>query len=207
MPLDRWVASLANYNFTITYRSGKHNVDADALSRVPWSMETTDQPLLIKSALIRGTQDESSIPMIPPDLRVSSKITQAQERPQLTPDEWKQAQADDPDIGPIVELLKTKQLQEYKVREDDPSGMRVLLKYQQDFCLKNGLVYRKVQLKNHQISVQQFVLPEPFHKQVILACHDDFGHLGMEKTLGLLKGRFFWPKMSEDIRLHICSCE
>ena len=85
--------------------------------------------------------------------------------------------------------------------------MRVLLKYRQDLCLRNGLVYWKVQLKNHQLSVQQFVLPEPFQKQVILACHDDFGHLGMEKTLGLLKDRFFWPKMSADVRVHIRSCE
>ena len=85
--------------------------------------------------------------------------------------------------------------------------MRVLLKYQQDLHLKNGLVYHKVQLKNHHTSVQQFVLPEPFQRQIILMCHDDFGHLGMEKTLGLLKDRFFWPKMSKDVRLHICSCE
>ena len=126
---QRWVASLANYNFTITCHSGKHNINADALSRVPWNVTITDQPLLIKSALIRGTQGESSIPMIPPDLRVLSKIMQAWEKLQLTPDEWKQAQADDPDIGPIVELLKAKQLQQYKEKEDDPSGMRVLLKY------------------------------------------------------------------------------
>ena len=103
---QRWVTSLANYNFTITYHCGKHNIDVNTLSRVPWSVGTTDQPLLIKSALIRGTQGESSILMIPPDLRVLSKITQAQERPQLTPDEWKQAQADDPDIGPMVEFYK-----------------------------------------------------------------------------------------------------
>ena len=105
---QRWVTSLANYNFTITDHSGKHNIDADALSQVPWNITTTDEPLLIKSALIRGTQGESSIPMVPPDLRVLSKITQAWEKPQLTPDEWKQAQASDLDIGPIVELLKAK---------------------------------------------------------------------------------------------------
>ena len=29
---QRWVMSLANYNFTITYHSGKHNIDADPLS-------------------------------------------------------------------------------------------------------------------------------------------------------------------------------
>ena len=49
---QRWVASLANYNFTITYHSGKHNVDADALSRIPWDIETTNQPILIKSTLM-----------------------------------------------------------------------------------------------------------------------------------------------------------
>ena len=98
-------------------------------------------------------------------------------------------------------------MSQYKAREGDPSGMRVLLKYHQDLCLKKGLLYHKVQLKDHQISIQQFVLLEQFQKQGILACHDDFGHLGMEKTLGLLKERFFWPKMSEDVRLHICSCE
>ena len=46
--------------------------------------------------------------MIPPNLRVLSKITQAQEKLQHTPHEWKQAQASDPDIGPMVELLKAK---------------------------------------------------------------------------------------------------
>ena len=40
-----------------------------------------------------------------------------------------------------------------------------------------------------------------------MALHDDFGHLGMEKMLGLLKDRFFWPKMSEDVRQYIRTCE
>ena len=32
---QRWVASLASYNFMIFYRSRKLNVEADALSRIP----------------------------------------------------------------------------------------------------------------------------------------------------------------------------
>ena len=39
---QRWVASLANYNFKIFYKSGKLNVEADALSHIPqeniWSL-------------------------------------------------------------------------------------------------------------------------------------------------------------------------
>ena len=39
-----------------------------------------------------------------------------------------------------------------------------------------------------------------------MACHDQFGHLGMDKTLVLLQERFFWPKMNDDVRTHIRNC-
>ena len=35
----RWVADLSNFNFTIKYKPGKHNVDADVLSRIPLDIE------------------------------------------------------------------------------------------------------------------------------------------------------------------------
>jgi hypothetical protein len=45
---QRWQAQLAQFNFTITYRSGKLNRAADALSRMPSSqdlkLDTTDLP-------------------------------------------------------------------------------------------------------------------------------------------------------------------
>ena len=40
-----------------------------------------------------------------------------------------------------------------------------------------------------------------------LACHDDNGHLGIERTLGLLQEWFLWPKMAEDMLTHICTCD
>ena len=85
----------------------------------------------------------------------------------------------------------------------DSSGMQVLLKYRKDLFLKNGLLYQIVMLKNHPEQISQFVLPKNFIHKVILACHDDNGHLGMERTLGLLQEWFFWPKMAEDVQIHI----
>ena len=82
--------------------------------------------------------------------------------------------------------------------------MRVILNYKQDLELNNGLLHRKVKLQNHDKVIHQFVLPENYRK--ITALHDDLGHLGMEKMLGLLKERFFWPKMSEDVRQYIRTC-
>ena len=34
---QRWVSRLADYNFSLHYRSGKSNMDDDALSRIPWA--------------------------------------------------------------------------------------------------------------------------------------------------------------------------
>ena len=54
---QRWVASLANYDFIIFYLSGKQNVEADALSRIQWK-----DPLLVKAVLQRGKNIDKAIP-------------------------------------------------------------------------------------------------------------------------------------------------
>ena len=50
---QRWVASLANYNFKIFYKIGKLNVEADALSCIPWENTQVDhmEPLIVKTVL------------------------------------------------------------------------------------------------------------------------------------------------------------
>ena len=87
-------------------------------------------------------------------------------------------------------MLKTDKVGKYVANEMDSSGMQVVLKYRKDLFLKNGLLYQKVMLKNHSEPISQFVLPKNFVCKVILACNDDSGHLGMERTLGLLQERF-----------------
>ena len=92
-------------------------------------------------------------------------------------------------------------------QEMDSSPIQILLKYKKNLFLNNRLLYQKAILKNHPEPVAQFVLPKQFICKVILTCHDDNGHLGMEQTLRLLQERFFWPKMAEDVLTHIHTCE
>ena len=89
----------------------------------------------------------------------------------------------------------------------DSPGVKILSKYHKHQFLRNGLLYQRVSLKNHQGPISQFVLPKGFICKMILACHDDNGHLGMERTLGLFQERFFWPKMADDVCIHICTCD
>ena len=57
-----------------------------------------------------------------------------------------------------------------------------------------------------QESKFQFVLPKPYWKQSLEACHDYMDHLGIERTTSLLRDWFYWPSMLEDIEHHIKSC-
>ena len=61
---QRWVASLANYNFKIFYRSGKLNVEADALLRIPWENTHVDhlEPLIVHTMLQSKLETEIGIP-------------------------------------------------------------------------------------------------------------------------------------------------
>ena len=54
------VASLANYDFTIHYRSGKQNIEADALSRIQWQHKDEVQ---VKAILARGFNADTTIPI------------------------------------------------------------------------------------------------------------------------------------------------
>ena len=109
----------------------------------------------------------------------------------LTNNDWIREQSEDSDIILIEQLLKSDKLKRYVAREVDSSGMLVLLKYHKDLFLKNGLLYQEASFKNHQGPISQFVLPKHFVHRVILACHDDNGHLVMDMTLGFLQKRFF----------------
>ena len=61
---QRWVASLANYNFKIFYRSGKFNVEADALLRIPWENTQVDyvEPMIVKIMLQSKLVNDVGIP-------------------------------------------------------------------------------------------------------------------------------------------------
>ena len=60
---QRWVASLTNYNFKIFYKSGKLNVEVDALSRIPWENTQVDniEPLIVKMMLQSKLADDVGV--------------------------------------------------------------------------------------------------------------------------------------------------
>ena len=177
--------------------------------RIPWENTQVDhlEPLIVTTMLQSRLETEVGIQEVYPQLPLLQKGMVVDGSYKLAHNDWIKEQHEDSDIGLLVQLLKTDKLKKYIAKETDSSGIRVLLKYRKDLFLKNGLLYQKVMLKNHSEPISQFVLPKNFVCKVILACHDDNGHLGMERTLGLLQERFFWQKMADDVWTHIHTCD
>ena len=124
---QKWVVSLTSYNFKLHYKSGKLNVKADALSRIPWEQEEelcTLDTIAVKAIISRGYNGDSSIPEIPPGtMSVIAKGLVVDSTTKLSKHHWKGEQQADSDIGTIITLINNKALLQYIAKEWDPSGM------------------------------------------------------------------------------------
>ena len=85
--------------------------------------------------------------------------------------------------------------------------MKSYVKVRADLELENGLLYRRLRLKDHDADTYQFVVPVKYRLVALDLLHDQFGHLGIDRTTALSCERFFWPRMSEEIRQYIQNCE
>ena len=170
------------------------------MSHIEWDKDN------VAAVLEQGCCLESSIPLVLPKVVVTIS-TRPNLKAQLTNQEWKQEQRSDPDICEIIQLLENNQLLNYKTKGADMQNVRIYLKYRKDVVIRNGLLYRKMKLKNYDMVVFQFVLPNTYHKKTLISLHNDIGHMGMDCTFNLVQDRFFWPRMSESIRMHIRNWE
>ena len=125
------------------------NINDDTLSRIPWDREgklISMDSAMVQAVVARGIQNSCTISE---GSRIGIAIHSGQVHVgecKIIAEEWKFKQECNPDIGPVVQLVKGKKLFKYANKEGDPSGMRVLLKCCKDLILKNGLLYRKAQL-------------------------------------------------------------
>ena len=101
---QRWVASLANYNIKIFYRSGKLNVEAGALLRIPWENTQVDylEPLIVHTMLHSKLETEIGIPEEYLQWNVIQKEMLVKSTPKLTQHEWVKEQHEDLDIGTTI---------------------------------------------------------------------------------------------------------
>ena len=215
---QRWVAKLANYNFTIKYKRGLSNVEADALSRISWPEVLADTEDLdvdlncmdthVVNAILAGSRSKTSLiesvscssKIIPPEL--------SQDSDSSSNINWMKEQRADPNMTVIIKLIESGQLQKRKLHGKDTPEVKSLLRIRKSLKLVKDILYRKTYTDNSSSKkIQwQLVVPKAYRSRALAGCHDDVGHQGRMRTLSLLRERFFWPGMQTEAMQHVLRC-
>lgn len=112
-------------------------------------------------------------------------------------------QRSDPAIEKVISLLESENgINPRSVH--DSLELKLMLKEWKRFQLKNGLLYRIRQSDGE--ATYQFVVPMSLWSSILSWLHEDMGHLGLDRTLDLIRSRFYWPKMAKDVEDKIKSC-
>lgn len=218
----RWLAALSTYDFSLKYRSGVQNIDADALSRRPHpTLTQVSERKDISAASVRAMCQMAevnkrrnpcpsrAIDQLGPS---SHAIPQAycnmstlsvKEMPILSSTELSNAQQECPGIGEIWSALNKGDLT--RVDKTKHPTCSLLLREWDRLKIRKGVMYR-VTSPPGKPPRSQLVLPEKYRKMVTTSLHDDCGHLGLDKTYGLIKDRFYWPRMKSDVEDYCKSC-
>ena len=200
----RWVAALSNYTFSISYKPGRNNTDADALSRIQWP-EAVDISSQTVQAVCEGVQAlHGKVETLCHGAQSVGILSQDTMPAGMTSLEWSQAQMQDPAISQIIQAIQTKTLDTIKYNPNMSSELKAFLRIRKQFKLKHGVLYRKTQV--HDKARLQLVLPPSYRSKAMAGCHDLVGHLGQDRVLELLRDRFFWPGMHMDVASYINSC-
>jgi hypothetical protein len=194
----RWVGELAEFNFTIRYRPGKANADADTLSRT-----SKDMNEYMKSCIQKTSQDElrtilttvqlqekgqvnwvSALTDDPDVLSADAAIQPDSNRLTFEPTDIQKAQLEDTVIGTAVKRPTANQ----RARES-PDTRLLLHEWQKLSIVVNGV------LRRNSNAYDQIVLPRKYHSLVLKELHDKMGHIGSDRVLHLARDRFYWPLM------------
>ena len=71
--------------------------------------------------------------------------------------------------------------------------------------LINKVLYREVVVDEKKVN--QLVVPSCLTEYVLRSIHNQMGHPGRDKTLSLIRDRFFWPGQYQDVDDWIKGCK
>ena len=202
---QRWVAALASFDFNILYRPGRNNSDADGLSRLPGinNEELPPASLLPMRSVKTICSEPQSEPYVE-SLCMSAQVvdTLKDHLDERTIDVI-DAQQRDPVLQLWIQFIKDGYSPS---KYDVPSTFAhtTLLRNFEHLDLIDGILYRIVTVDGER--KHQLVLPAALIPKVLRSLHTDLGHPGRDKTISLVKDRFYWPGMIKDIEDWIKHC-
>ena len=217
----RWVAELSDFNFTLKYKPGISNCDADGLSRMPLdfmtymksctngtSMEEIDANFCGMKSMV----DEMCFAPGPVVMSVTEEEGLSQGERLISTIESANLAKDqslDKNISYVLPVVENGVQLSKKELSNLPKNARIMLKDFQRLHIDEDGVLRRHCRPNGFQEVDQVVLPEKYKRLVYKELHEEMGHLGFDRVLTLARDRFYWPRMASDIKhfvTKVCTC-
>ena len=201
----RWIERLQQYDFTVEHRSGAKHQNADALSRRPCLQDACRHCDRLES-LEQSNTTTADVPIASP-LPVAA-ISLGHES--HSPREIRVKQLNDADIKPVIKWMEENvEKPPWEVIAPHSQTTKVYCAQWQSLKLTDGVLYRIWETPSGDATVVQLVLPKSMRHEVLQQLHNakTSGHLGVAKTLGRLRERFYWVKCRQDVQEWCRNCD
>lgn len=225
--LTRWRLKLSEYNFTTVYKQGKHNTNADALSRIEINNEDTSSiavnpsekpPSLAGSTTATAhTSAEHPILEIPisddplnkfnrqiyfvivGDIKKRPTVTKPFDTHTRTTIQLSENNLEDDVVNAIKEFVNPKVKTGIIIHP--PLAMYKIIPIIQDKFKSSAmnLVLTKVELENVKEYLRQQEIIQKYHE-------GKTNHRGINECFLALSAKYYWPKMREHITKYINEC-
>jgi len=192
----RWLSQISSFNFSIYYKTGKTNVDADVLSRLP------DIHQDVVQSVCQADYQPPAATLLPADVR-SLRTLEIVDSTSIDSIDIKKLQEDDEIICSIVRHLQAGTKPGKAELREDPERKKYMLCWEK-LMLQDGILTKSYHEEGRVF--QQIVIPQKSRQTVLKMCHDDLGHPGREKTFKMIKQRFFWPRMYASVEDWVKQC-
>lgn len=187
--LARWLEVLSTYDMKIKHRPGSQHCNADAMSRIPCK----------QCGYSSDWRTKESVNTLTPCM-TADKSEQDDDYKSL-----QQLQENDTSLHIVIDWVTKGQKPSYKEVGEYNYVIKTLWSQFDNLRIKDGILW-KVHGFNNKFRA---VVPMSERRQILKQCHDNkaSGHLGIKKTLGRVKERFYWPGLRSDVDAYVVGCD
>lgn len=195
---QRWAAQLALFDFTLEYRPGSSNKNADALSRLP-------------AALVPASMEEVvsgiSVPAEIKHVVAPVEVQAIDACPSRSKADLQRLQSEDPVLRAFTVYWRRGSPPTAPERSKELPAVLELVRQWANLVIHEGVLYRKTHVPGSTTPAWQLLLPQALQGEVLTALHDNHGHQGVERTADLVRQRCYWPFMQRDVERWCRECQ